>query len=89
MVDEADALVAGFGGDEHDDAEVVAVGDGLDNLLVVIERQVGDNHAADTTLDTTLTKLLDAVVEDRIEITHEDEGNLYVVLDGLQLREEF
>jgi len=89
LVDEADAFFAGLGRDEHDDSKVVAVGDGLDEVLVIVERQVGDNHAADATLDTTLTKGLDAVVENGIEIAHEDDGDVHVVLDGLQLGEKF
>ena len=89
LVDEADALVAGLRRDEHNDTEVVAVGDGFYDVLVVIERQVGYNHAADAALDTTLTKRLDAVVEDGIQVAHEDEGNLDVVLDDFQLGEEF
>ena len=48
LIDEADAFLAGLWGDEHDDAEVVAVGDGLYDLLVVIKGQVGDDHAADS-----------------------------------------
>ena len=89
LVDEADAVVAGLWRDEHDDAEVVAIGDGLDDVLVVVEGEVGDDHAANTGVDARLTEGFDAVVEDGIEIAHEDEGNLCLVLDGFQLGEEF
>ena len=41
LVDEADALRAGLGRDEHDDAQVVAVGNGFHDVLVVVEGQIG------------------------------------------------
>ena len=88
VVDKTDALLAGLGRDEHDDAQVVLVGNGLDNLLIVLEGQVGDDGAAHTALYARLAKGLDAVVQDGVEITHEYQRDVDLVLDGLELAEE-
>ena len=45
VVDESDALIAGLRSDEHDDTQVVAVGNGLDKAEIVVEGQIGDDHA--------------------------------------------
>ena len=89
VVDETDALLAGLGGDEHDDAQVVAIGDGFHDVQVVVEGEVGDDGSADTCLNTRLAELLDAVVQDGVEVAHQHEGNFYLVLDGCELGEEF
>ena len=88
VVDEADTLVAGLRGDEHDDAQVITICHRLDHTQIVVEGQVGDNHAADAHLGATLTECFDAEMEDGIEVAHEDERCLYLPFDGLQLREE-
>ena len=88
VVDEADALLAGLWGDEHDDAQVVLVGNGLHDVQIVIEGQVGDDHSADASLGTRLAERLDAVVQDGVQIAHQDKWNLHLILDGLQLGEE-
>ena len=88
VVDEADAFLRGLGSDEHDDAEIIAVGKGLDLAEVVIEGEVGDNHATDACFSTGPTKGLYTIVEDGIEVAHEDEGDGHLVLDGFQLGEE-
>ena len=88
LVDEADALLAGLWRDEHDDAYVVLVGSRLDALQIVVEGQVGNNDTTDTTLYTRLAKLLNAVLHDGIEITHQHQGNGDLFLDGLQLLEK-
>ena len=89
LVDESDALLAGLRGNHHDDTHVVLVSDGLHHLQVVIERKVGDDGAAHATLHATLEELLDAVVHHGIQIAHQHQGNVHLVLDGLQLGEEF
>ena len=88
VVDEADAVVGGLGGDEHDDAEVVLVGDGLHLSEVVVEGEVGDDHAGDAGFGAALAEGLDAVVEDGVEVAHENQGDVDVDLDGFQLVEE-
>ena len=82
VVDESDSFLAGLRGDEHDDTQVVLVGNGLDLVQIVIEGQVGDDGAADTGLDTTLTEGLDAIMQDGIQITHQHQRNLHLILDG-------
>ena len=89
LVDESDTLLAGLWGDKHDDTQVVLVGYGFYDVLIVLEGQVGDDGTADATLHTTLAKGFDAIVEDGVEIAHEHERNLYLVLDVFQLAEEF
>ena len=88
VVDEADALLAGLWGDEHDDAQVVAVGNGFYDVLIVGEGQVRDDDTADSTFHALLTECLDAEMQDGVEITHEDQRYLYLILDGLQLVEK-
>lgn len=74
-IDQADTLVGCFGGDKHDDAEVVAVGDGFVLLEVVAEREVGDNHAVNAYLGASTAKVFEAVLHDGIEVAHENEGD--------------
>ncbi len=88
LVDEADAFIGGFGCDEHNDAKVVAVGHGLHLFQIVLEGKVGNDHSADATLDARLTEGFDAIVQDGIEVAHEDEGDVDLLSDGLKLGEE-
>ena len=88
VVDEADALFAGLGRDEHDDAQVVAVGDGLDGLQIVGKGEVGDDHARHTGIGTRLAERLDAIVQDGVQIAHQDEWDVHLVLDGLELLQQ-
>ena len=87
-VDEADAFVGGFGSDEHDDSEVVAVGHGLHLCQIVLKGQVGDNHARNAAVGAGLAEGVDAVVQDGVEVAHEDERHGDFRLDGVQLLEE-
>ena len=89
IVDKTDALLTGLGGDEHDDAQVVTIGDGFHDVQIVVEGQVGDDGSADTSLNATFAKGLDTVVQDGVEIAHQHEGDFYMVLDGCELGEEF
>ena len=85
VVDETDALLTGLRGDQHDDAQVVLVGHRLDDVQIVVERQVRDDGTTDASLDTRLTESLNTVMQDGVQIAHQHEGNLHLVLDGLQL----
>ena len=71
LIDKAYALLAGFWGDKHDDAQVVPLGNGLHDVQVVIERQVGDDGTADARLDARLTERLNTVMQDGIKIAHQ------------------
>ena len=88
LVDEADALLAGFRSNHHDDTDIVLIGDRLNYLEIVIERKVGNNGSADSALYTALEELLDAIVHDGVEIAHENERDIDFILDGLELTEE-
>ena len=48
VIDKADALLGCFWGYQHDDTQVVFVGNGFDNVLVILEGQVGDDGSTDT-----------------------------------------
>src|SRR5574344_1935097 len=43
VIDEVDALLGCLGGDEHDDADIVPVGNRFYGLLIILEREVGDD----------------------------------------------
>ena len=88
LVDEADALLAGLWGNHHDDTDVILVSDRLHHLQVVIEWKVWDDSSAHATLHTTLEECLDAIMHDRVEITHQYQWDVHLVLDGFQLTEE-
>lgn len=87
-IDFADAGFAGFGGDEHDDADVVLQGDGLVAGFIIAEGEVGDDDAIDATLGTFLAEGLEAELHDGVEIAHKDEGDADVAADVSQLLEE-
>ena len=88
VVDEADALIAGFGSDEHDDPEVITVGDGFDLREVIVEGKVRDDDARDSCCGSVSAEAFDAIVEDGVEIAHEDERYLHLILDRTELLEE-
>ena len=88
LVDEADALVAGLGCNQHDDAEVVAVGHGFVRVEVVAEWQVGNDHAVDAHLCATLAEWLESEVHDGVEVAHQDQWDADVAADVLQLGEQ-
>ncbi len=72
FVDKADAFVARFGGDEHDDAQVVAVGNRFVGLKIVLERQVGNDDTVDANLVATLAERLETKLHDGVEIAHKN-----------------
>ena len=84
----ADALFAGFGGDEHDDADVVFLRDGLIVRLVFPEGQVGDDDAVDATFRTCPAEGFKAEVQDRIEISHQYQRYADIATDVTQLVKE-
>ena len=89
LIDEADALLAGFRCDEHDNTDVILVSGRFDTLQLIIEGQVRDDDTANATFYTRLTERVNAVLHDGVQIAHQHEWDLYFVLDGFQLAEEF
>ncbi len=87
-VDFADAGFAGFGGDEHDDADVVFQGDGFVGRFVVAEGEVGDDDAVDAALGALPAEGFEAELHDGVEVAHQDEGDADVAADVAQLAEE-
>ena len=85
VVDKPDAVLACLRSNHHDNTDVILVGYRLDNIDVILERQVGDNRSADTAFDTTLEVVLYSVVHDRVQIAHDYERNAHLVLDSLEL----
>ena len=81
LVDKADAFVTGFGGDQHDDTQVVTVGYGFVVLHIVGKRQVGDNHAVDARSGTLPAKVFKTVLHDGVQVTHQDKRDGYLVAD--------
>ena len=88
LIDESDALLAGLRCNHHDDTDVILVGNRLHHFQIVIERKVWNDGATHTALHTTLEESLDAIVHDRVEITHQNQWQLHFILDGLELTEE-
>lgn len=56
LIDETDALLAGFRGNHHDDTDVILVGYGFHHLQIIIKRKVWDDGAAHSALYATLEK---------------------------------
>ena len=81
----SDALFAGFRGDEHDDAQVVVESYVLVTGFVVAEGQIGYNDSVNAASHTLAAECVEAILHDRVEISHENEGNMYVAPDVLQL----
>ena len=88
LIDEADALLAGFRSNHHDDTDIVLVCYRLHHLQIIIKRKIRNDGSTDSALYATLEELLDAIVHDRVEITHQYQWKLYFILDSLQLAEE-
>ena len=85
LIDKADALLAGLGGNHHDDAQVVFVGNRFHLFEIIFERKVWNDCTRGTTLHARLAEALDAVVHNHVEISHHHKGNLHLILDSLQL----
>ena len=85
FVDFADTSLAGFGGDEHDDTDVVTVGNRFIRFFVILERKIGNNNAVDTTFYAFLTESLEPEFHDRVEIPHQDERNTDIATDIAEL----
>jgi hypothetical protein len=63
----ADAGFAGFGGNEHDDTDVILRGDGFVTLFVIAEREVGNDDAIDAAFHALLAEGFEAELHDGIE----------------------
>ena len=85
FVDFTDTGLAGFGGDEHDDAEVVTVGNRFIRFFVILEGKIGDNDTVDATFYAFLTEGFEAEFHDRVEIAHQDERNTDIAADIAEL----
>ena len=88
-IDLTDAFFAGFGGDEHDDAEVVLLGDVFIMFFVIAEGKVGNDDAVDAARDTLLAEGFESVVQDGVQVAHQDERDADVAADVVQLFEQF
>lgn len=88
LVDFADTGFAGLGGDEHDEADVVAVGDGFISFFVILEREVGDDDTIDAAFHAFPAEGFEAELHDGVKIAHEDKGDVYVIADIAQLLEK-
>ena len=89
LIDETDALLAGFRGNHHDDTDVILVGYGFYHLQIIIKGKVWDDGAAHSALYAALEESLNAVVHDWVQVSHQHEWKLHFILDFLQLSEEF
>ena len=88
FIDFTHALQRGLGSDKHDDAQIIAVSNGLIGHFVITEGEIGDDHSINATLHTALTECLETKLHDRVEVAHQDKGNLYIATNVLQLTEE-
>ena len=88
-VDQPHPLLGGLRGDQHDEPQAVAFGDGLVALHVILERQVRDDHPVDAHLHAALTEALEPESEHGVEVAHQDEGDVHVGADAFQLGEKF
>ena len=73
LIDEADALVARFGGDEHDDADVVLVGNGLVFFQIILEGKVGNDNTVNAYFGATLAEPFESELHDRVEVAHHNQ----------------
>ena len=84
----ADAGFAGFGGDEHDDTDVILRGDGFVTLFVIAEREVGNDDAVDAAFHALLAEGFEAELHDGIEVSHKDKRDADIATDVAQLFEK-
>lgn len=85
FVDFTDTGFAGFGGDEHNDTDIVTVGNRFIRFFVIFEGKIGNNNAVDATFYTFLTESLEPEFHDRVEIAHQNEGNTDIATDIAEL----
>lgn len=84
----ADAGFAGFGGNEHDDTDVILRGDGFVTLFVIAEREVGNDDAIDAAFHALLAEGFEAELHDGIEVSHKDKRDADIATDVAQLFEK-
>ena len=87
-IDFADALLGSFRGDEHNHPQVVSVGHGFVFREVFGEGEVGDDDAVNPGLAATFAEMLEAILHDGIEVTHQDDRNVNLRTHLFQLAEE-
>ena len=87
-INQADTLLGGLRGDQHDHLQVIPIGDRFIVGHVVGIGQVGDDHAIHTHLHTALAEGLEAILHDGVQIAHQDDRDLYRLSDLFQLLEE-
>ena len=86
FVNQADALLARFGRDEHYHAQAVAVGHGAVVADVVVKRQVRNNHAVNAAGGAVAAEVFKAILHDGVEVAHEQQRHVgHVPADVAQL----
>jgi len=89
LVDEANAFVARFGRDEHDDPDVKAVGNGFHLVHIVLERQVRNDDAVDFYFLAATEESLVAHMINGIQVAHQYERESDALFpERFQLRKE-
>ena len=88
FINQADTFFTGFRSDEHDDSHILFLGYGTIFLHIIFERQVGDNHPVDSRLPASAAEILESILHDGIEISHQHQRNLYFFTDIFQLVEK-
>ena len=84
----ADAGFAGFGGNEHDDTDIILQSDGFVTLFVIAEGEVGNNDAVDAAFHALLAEGFEAELHDGIEVPHKDKRDADIATDVVQLFEK-
>ena len=57
-------------------------------FLVITERKIGDNDTIDATFYAVAAEAFESELHDGVEVTHQNEGDVYVLADVAQLLEK-
>ena len=88
VIDEPYALLARFGGDEHNHLYAVCLGRSLEIIHEILERQVGNDDTVDATFPAAAAEVFEPELHDGIEIPHQNERNGYFPTNTFELVEE-
>ena len=89
VIDEPDTLLTRLRSYHHDHPQIIFVGNGFHIIQIIGKGKVGNNHSRHATLHTLLTELLYTVVKNNVQVSHQYERYLHLILDAAQLLKQF
>ena len=89
LVYQPDTFFTGFRSDQHDDLEAILLGNGTEFCLVILEGKVWNDHSVNAAFPAAPAEVLETVLHDGVQISHQYRRDSDLAADIGQLAEEF